>query len=101
MKYKLRLSVCLVLSVMAYGSLAAKGEKTVAVLPFAVHSAESIDYVRQGIWDMLSSRIAVTDKIEVISKDSVLQAMKGKEEKDLALQDIYRLAKKMNAEFVL
>jgi TolB-like protein len=86
---------------MAYGSLAAKGEKTVAVLPFAVHSAESIDYVKQGIWDMLSSRIAVTDKIEVISKDSVLQALKGKEGKDLVLQDIYGLGKKMNADFVV
>jgi TolB-like protein len=86
---------------MAYGSLAAKGEKTVAVLPFALHSAESIDYVRQGIWDMLSSRIAVTDKIEVISKDAVLQALKGKEGKDLTLQDIYGLGKKVNADFVV
>jgi len=101
MRYKLRLSICLVLLLMAYGSLAAKGEKTVAVLPFAVHSAESIDYVKQGIWDMLSSRIAVTDKIEVISKDSVLQALKGKEGKDLVLQDIYGLGKKMNADFVV
>jgi TolB-like protein len=83
------------------GSLEAKGEKTVAVLPFSVHSAESIDYVKQGIWDMLSSRIAVTDKIAVISKDSVLQAMRGKEGKDLALQDIYGLGKRMNADFVV
>ncbi|MGZ6250113.1 MAG: FG-GAP-like repeat-containing protein [Syntrophales bacterium] len=101
MKYNVKLSLCLALLLMAYGSLAAKGEKTVAVLPFSVHSAESIDYVKQGIWDMLSSRIAVTDKIEVISKDSVIQAMKGKEGKDLALQDIYGLGKKMNADFVV
>ncbi|MGZ3577990.1 MAG: FG-GAP-like repeat-containing protein [Syntrophales bacterium] len=101
MKYNVKLSLCLALLLMAYGSLAAKGEKTVAVLPFSVHSAESIDYVKQGIWDMLSSRIAVTDKREVISKDSVIQAMKGKEGKDLALQDIYGLGKKMNADFVV
>jgi len=101
MKCKLRLLICLVLLVMAFGSLAAKGEKTVAVLPFSVHSAESIDYVKQGIWDMLSSRIAVTDKIEVVSKDAVLQALKGKEGKDLALQDIYGIGKKMNADFVV
>ncbi|MGZ3594368.1 MAG: FG-GAP-like repeat-containing protein [Syntrophales bacterium] len=101
MKYNVKLSLCLALLLMAYGSLAAKGEKTVAVLPFSVHSAESIDYVKQGIWDMLSSRIAVTDKIEVISKDSVIQAMKGQEGKDLALQDIYGLGKKMNADFVV
>jgi TolB-like protein len=97
----IRLTICLLLLLTAYGALAAKGEQKVAVLPFSVHSAESIDYVKQGIWDMLSSRIAVTDKIEVISKDSVLQAMKGKEGKDLAIQDIYGLGKKMNADFVV
>ncbi|MGD1153815.1 MAG: hypothetical protein ABR911_13225, partial [Syntrophales bacterium] len=97
MKNIIKLTICLLLLFTVSGSLEAKGEKTVAVLPFAVHSAESIDYVGQGIWDMLSSRIAVTDKIEVISKDSVLQAIKGKEGKDLAIQDIYGLGKKMNA----
>ena len=101
MKCKLRVSICLALLLMAYGSLAAQGEKTVAVLPFAVHSAESIDYVRQGIWDMLSSRVAVTDKIEVISKDSVLQALKAKGGEDLAPQDIYGLGKKVKADFVV
>ena len=101
MKYNLKLSLCLALLLTAYGALAAKGEKTVAVLPFSVHSAESIDYVKQGIWDMLSSRIAVADKIQVVSKDSVLQAMKGKEGKDLSIQDIYGLGKKMNADFIV
>ena len=101
MKNTIKLTICLLLLFTVSGSLEAKGEKTVAVLPFAVHSAESIDYIGQGIWDMLSSRIAVTDKIAVISKDSVLQALKGKEGKDLALQDIYGLGKKMNADFVV
>ena len=101
MKNIIKLTICLLLLFTVSATLAAKGEKAVAVLPFAVHSAENIDYVGQGIWDMLSSRIAVTDKIEVISKDSVLQAMKGKEGKDLTLQDIYGLGKKMNADFVV
>ena len=101
MKNIIKLTICLLLLFTVSGSLEAKGEKTVAVLPFAVHSAESIDYVGQGIWDMLSSRIAVTDKIEVISKDSILQAMKGKEGKDLSIQDIYGLGKKMNADFIV
>ena len=101
MKNIIKLTICLLLLFTVSGSLEAKGEKTVAVLPFTVHSAESIDYVKQGIWDMLSSRIAVTDKIEVISKDSVLQALKGKEGKDLVLQDIHDLGKRMNADFVV
>ncbi|MGO9136947.1 MAG: hypothetical protein ACLQBC_04670, partial [Syntrophales bacterium] len=66
MKTIIKLTIFLLLLFIAPGSLEAKGEKTVAVLPFSIHSAESIDYVGQGIWDMLSSRIAVTDKINVI-----------------------------------
>jgi TolB-like protein len=101
MKTVMKLTICLLLILTVSGSLEAKGEKTVAVLPFAVHSAENIDYVRQGIWDMLASRITVNEKIEVISKDTVLQAMKEKEGKDLTLADIYGLGKKMNADFVV
>lgn len=56
--------------------LSAKEKYTVTVLPFTVHSADNIDYVRQGIADMLISRITVADKIEVTRKDIVQEAMK-------------------------
>ncbi|HVO68315.1 MAG TPA: hypothetical protein VMT12_17700 [Syntrophales bacterium] len=101
MKNVIKLTICLLMLFTVSGSLEAKGEKIVAVLPFTVHSAENIDYVRQGIWDMLASRITVSEKIEVISRDTILQAMKEKEGKDLTLTDIYGLGKKMNADFVV
>ena len=101
MKNIIKLAIILLLLFAVSGSLEAKGEKTVAVLPFAVHSAENIDYVRQGIWDMLSSRITVIEKIEVISKEIVIQAMKEKEGKDLTLADVYSIGKKMNVDFVV
>jgi TolB-like protein len=101
MKNIIKLAISLLLLFAVSGSLEAKGEKTVAVLPFAVHSAENIDYVGQGIWDMLSSRITVIEKIEVISKEIVIQAMKEKGGKDLTLADVYSLGKKMNVDFVV
>jgi TolB-like protein len=101
MKTVIKLTICLLLVLTLSGSLEAKGEKIVAVLPFTVHSAENIDYVKQGIWDMLASRITVSDKIEVIGKYTVLQAIKEKEGKDLNLADIYGLGKKINADFVV
>jgi len=101
MKNAIKLAMCLILLFTVSGSLEAKGEKIVAVLPFTVHSAENIDYVRQGIWDMLASRVTVSEKIEVISKDTVLQAIKEKEGKDLAIADVYGLGKKLNADFVV
>jgi len=101
MKNIMKLILCLILLFTMSGSIEAKGEKTVAVLPFALHSAENIDYVRQGIWDMLSSRITVIGKIDVISKEIILQAMKDNEGKDLSSTDIYSLGKKLNVDFAV
>jgi len=97
----MKFTICLLLLLTLSNSLEAKGEKIVAVLPFTVHSAENIDYVRQGIWDMLASRITVSDKIEVINKDTVLRAMKERDSKELTLSDIHGLGKKLNADFVV
>lgn len=101
MKRFLTFLLSLTMVAIPLGFAKAKDRTTVAVLPFTVHSAENIDYVRQGIWDMLSSRIAVEDKIEVIAKDKVLDAFKGMETKELTLADVYGMGKKIDADFVV
>ena len=95
--------ILICLFVLAAGSpqLWAKEKTTLAVLPFSVHSAENIDYLQQGIWDMLSSRVAVNGKVEVITKDTLIDALKETGGKELTLTDVYSLGKKMNADFVV
>jgi TolB-like protein len=101
MKNSCKWLVCLICVVFAAPSLWAKEKKSVAVLPFSVHSAENIDYVRRGIGDMLSSRISVSEKIEVINPDALLTAMKETGGKELTMADIYSLGIKLNADFVV
>jgi TolB-like protein len=102
MKNVLRFFIIFVLLTFAHGSLwAAKEKNMIAVLPFTVHSGENIDYVRQGIWDMLSSRISVADKIEVLSKDMTLNFLKESGGRDLTLADVYGLGKKMKVDYVI
>jgi len=101
MKNVLRLLIIFMLLIFLCGSLWAKEKKMIAVLPFSVHSSENIDYVRQGVWDMLSSRISVADKIEVISKDATLDILKQAGTKELTLTDVYGLGKKMNVDYVV
>ena len=101
MKKSCKWLVCLICVVFAAPSLWAKEKNSVAVLPFSVHSAENIDYVRRGISDILSSRISVSEKIEVISPDALLTALKETGGKELAMADIYSLGKKLNADFVV
>ncbi|MFZ4440200.1 MAG: FG-GAP-like repeat-containing protein [Syntrophales bacterium] len=79
----------------------AKDKYTVAVLPFSVHSAENIDYVRQGIGDMLASRISVSGKLEVMGKDSLSEALKTIVGREFTPADVYAFGKKVNADFVI
>jgi len=92
----------LIFLIASAGPLWAKDKSTVAVLPFAVHSAENIDYVRQGIGDMLASRISAGEKIEVIGGEGVLAALKeiGKGDQ-LSLADVYALGQKLKADYVV
>ena len=100
-KYGSRLLIALIFMLLISAPLWAKDKKSVAVLPFALNSSDNIDYVQQGILDMLSSRIASIDKIEVVSKDKVLEAMKTVKLKEMTLADIYALGKKMNVDYVV
>jgi TolB-like protein len=47
----------------------------VAILPFLIHSEENLDYLREGIYDILSSRITSEGRIDVIDRSIVEQAL--------------------------
>ncbi|MFB0505547.1 MAG: hypothetical protein ACETWT_02330, partial [Thermodesulfobacteriota bacterium] len=40
----------------------------VAILPFQIHSAEDLGYLKEGIVDIISSRLAASGEIDVIGK---------------------------------
>ena len=71
MKNAFKYIVCLMILLLATGSLWAKDKYTITVLPFSLHSAENIEYVRQGIGDMLSTRISVPNKIAVVKASQI------------------------------
>jgi TolB-like protein len=101
MKTACKWIVCFFCMITAVQPVWAKDKTIVAVLPFMTHSAENIDYVRQGVGDMLSSRISVNEKIEVISRERILAAMKETGGRELTLADVTVLGKKLNADFVV
>jgi len=94
-----------VLGVMFSGLVWAEEAKTqvkrVAVLPFSVHSSEDITYVRDGIWDMLISRLSASEGIQVSVKQDVKDALKKLGGKDPAVADVYGLGKSMGIDYVV
>ncbi len=100
MKKFLQLLLMIFLTALAF-PLDAKEQAKVAVLPFTVHSADNIDYVRQGISDMLTSRIAAQGKISVAGKDQVQEAIQSKAAKEWTIEELSALGKKLNVDYVV
>ena len=92
---------CLVLLLSVTGSLWAKDKYTVTVLPFTLNSADNIDYVKMGISEMISTRISVSNKIEVTDKDVVLAELKKSNIKEITLIDAYKLGNKLKSDYVV
>jgi TolB-like protein len=92
------LGILLVLT--AFSTPGAQQAKKIAILPFTVNSSENINYVRDGIWDMLISRVTVAGKTEVLSKTSVLDAV-DKQKKDLTQADVSAIGKRLKADYVV
>ena len=58
---------------------AAETAKKVAILPFEINAPEDLSYLREGIMDMLASRISWEGKVEVIEEQLVKEALAGRE----------------------
>lgn len=72
----------------------------VAILPFAIHAEKDLSYLQGGIIDMLGSRIAYKDQVEVIGKvetRSALESVAGLDGKSRAIQ----VGGKLKADYVL
>lgn len=102
MKKTILIIFCLITTVaLLSATVGAKEKYSVTVLPFALHSSENIEYVRQGIGDMLSSRIAVPDKIDVMRKDIVQEALKKTGGKELELPDVQSIGRQLKSDYVV
>jgi TolB-like protein len=75
--------------------------KTVAVLPFAVHSGENIDYVKKGVWDMLYSRLSAGGELELVSKQAVQEGLAKLNKPELQNEDVRRLGGALGADYVV
>ena len=73
----------------------------VAILPFLIHSQENLDYLREGIYDILLSRITVEGRIEVIERSLVERALF--EEKPMRLDETVatKIGMRVGADYIV
>ena len=73
----------------------------VAILPFVIHSQENLDYLRDGIFDILASRISVDERITVIDRALVERALY--EERPMRLDEAVaaKIGMKVGADYII
>lgn len=49
----------------------------VAILPVVIYSPEKLEYLKEGLWDMLSSRIELAGRVAVLEKGTVKKALES------------------------
>ncbi len=53
-----------------------KGQALIAVLPFTINAEKDLSFLREGIMDMLMTRLYWKDKVRVVEKEKVKAAVK-------------------------
>ncbi len=73
----------------------------VAILPFLIHSQENLDYLREGINDILTSRITVEGRITVIERSVVERVLY--EERPMRLDEATatKIGVKVGADYIV
>ena len=73
----------------------------VAILPFMIHSEENLDYLREGINDILTSRITVEERVVVMERSVVERALY--EEKPMRLDEAAaaKIGMRVGADYVV
>jgi len=72
----------------------------VAVLPFQINAAADMSFLQNGITDMLESRLAWADKVELISRKRI-EAISQTYQKRLNVRQARRIGKDLGADFIL
>jgi len=73
----------------------------VAILPFLIHSQENLDYLREGIYDILASRMTVEGRIVLVERSQLERALY--EERPTRLDEAVaaRIGMKVDADYII
>ena len=74
--------------------------KRVAIFPFQIHSEKDLSFLQKGIVDMLSSRLAQTGKVAVVSRQEMEQVL-AEADGPMEIGQAKRLGEELGADYVL
>ena len=106
-KIKLKIISIVLSSIMisAFGgnhAISAADVKRIALLPFKINAEKDLSFLQDGIFDMLSTRLAKEGRVEVIGRAQVDTAMQSAAASGTVNESAARsIGSRLNADFVL
>jgi|GEM_PF-158306 len=94
------LSLIFTILVSGYLPAMAAGPSRILVTPFVIHADKNLDFLKNGIQDMLGTRLTHADKTVVISRRETDKLMSG-QNAALDVQQAVSLGKKSDSDYVL
>jgi len=80
----------------------AAAPKRIALLPFKINSAQDLSFLKDGIFDMLTSRLTKEGQVEVFSREQVKGAIQTEAASGNVNEAVARkIGTRLNADFVL
>jgi TolB-like protein len=73
----------------------------VAILPFMIYSQENLDYLREGIYNILTSRITVEERIAVMERSLVERALYEERPTRLDEAAAKKIGMKIGADYIV
>ena len=73
----------------------------VAILPFQINSPEDLNYLKNGILDILSSRIAVEGRVIVLENDVINQAITQSPRDPLTERGVKSIGNQLGVDFII
>ncbi|NWF57476.1 MAG: VCBS repeat-containing protein [Syntrophaceae bacterium] len=78
----------------------ARGPFKVAILPVTIHSPESLEYLREGVYAMFSSRLELEGRISVMERAAVKKAV-SQHSGEIDSEAAQKLGETLGADFVV
>ncbi len=107
MKFKLTLLFLFLISIFTLPSLSITQSRDpnkvykVAIIPFMIYSQENLDYLREGINDILTSRITIEERVVVVERSIVERALY--DEKPMRLDETVatKIGMRIGADYII
>lgn len=92
----------LALSVLSFNFSYAAAPKRIALLPFKINSDKDLAFLKDGIFDMLTTRLSKEGQVEVLSRSEVEAALQAQAPSGTVNETVARsLGSRLNADYVL